>query len=312
MKQHPVPQHIASYQFHLIGEMTLKQFLELIAGLITGFIIYSLHFPSLLKLPLILLVVFTGLALAFLPIQDRPLDQWFVSFFKAIYSPTHFIWKKNPHTPSFLTNNKFVLKKPKKNTLQKKTTKEIKLKKYLATFSFNNQNNEVDKKEDSHLLKISQLLKSPSNISFTNVNSPQKKTNLKPIVEPAPPLTPPILVESSIPHKLKPMVAAQFSTTLPIPSIPNTPNIIVGMVLTPLDKIVPGAIIEIINQNGETARALKSNKLGQFFCASQLKNGQYQIKIEHPQFKFDTINIKVEGKIIPPIKIKAKQTIQTS
>ena len=34
LQQHPVPQHIASYEFKLIGDMTIKQFAYLAGGII--------------------------------------------------------------------------------------------------------------------------------------------------------------------------------------------------------------------------------------------------------------------------------------
>ena len=313
MKQHPIPQQIASYQFHLVGEMSLKQFLELIAGLIIGFIIYSLNFPSLIKFLLIFLSVFLGFALAFLPIQDRPLDKWIISFFKAIYSPAQFIWRKKTYTQKTLQlKDQIIIKKDTSFLINNQTTNKKKLKQYLETLPEKNFHQELDKQELSHLQQISQLLnplgKQIENIQINTTTGLQNNQS-QPKIEPAPRLHPPLLVESTIPQKLSPSVAAQFSTTLPFPSMPETANLIVGMVLTNLNKIIPGALIEIINKKGETVRALKSNKLGQFFSASPLSKGEYHIKIEHPNFKFDTINIKLKNKIVSPLKIKAKKQI---
>ena len=75
--------------------MTLKQFLYLVAGLGGAWFLYSLPLSSLFKWPLVGLSAISGIAFAFLPYQDRPLDQWLVSFIRAIYHPTQFIWKKN-------------------------------------------------------------------------------------------------------------------------------------------------------------------------------------------------------------------------
>ena len=35
-----------------------------------------------------------GLALAFVPFEDRPLETWVISFLKAIYSPTIYIYRR--------------------------------------------------------------------------------------------------------------------------------------------------------------------------------------------------------------------------
>jgi len=352
MKQHPVPQHIASYQFRLVGQMTLKQFLELAGGIVIGFIIYSLDISPIFKWPLVLFTSLGGIALAFLPFEERSLDQWVINFFKSVYSPTQYIWKKKPSLPAIF--RKTSSKKTKKTSKKIEAKDKKRLEKYLETLpSSPSHINKIEEKEFAHLKKISQLLGAPEPKKSSPLSSPPpssfslktkpgdirvrklrtkkevgipltkpvqiKKTSQadkpsvsptteekKPVVEAAPPLAPPILVDSSYSHKLKPSVAAQFSTTLPIPQTPNTANIVVGMVLNEFNKIIPNALIEITNQKGETVRALKTNKLGQFFCASPLKEGIYQIKIEHPDYKFDIMELKTKGEIIPPIKIKSK------
>ncbi len=92
MEQHPVPQNISSYQFHLVGDMTLKQFLELATGVVIGVIIYATSLPGLIKWPLILFSAASGAALAFVPFEERPLERWIIAFFRSVYSPTLFHW----------------------------------------------------------------------------------------------------------------------------------------------------------------------------------------------------------------------------
>jgi hypothetical protein len=38
MKEHPIPQDITNYRFHIVGSMTLKQFGECAAGVIIALI----------------------------------------------------------------------------------------------------------------------------------------------------------------------------------------------------------------------------------------------------------------------------------
>ena len=91
-EQHPVPQHISSYQFRLVGDMTIKQFLELAGGAGVALLFYASPLPAFLKWPFIAFFALAGAALAFLPIQDRPLEQWVSAFFRSIYSPTILYW----------------------------------------------------------------------------------------------------------------------------------------------------------------------------------------------------------------------------
>jgi hypothetical protein len=101
MEQHPVPQQISSYQFKLVGDMTLKQFFEVAGGVVVALIIYSLPLPAFLRWPFIIVSVLFGAALAFLPIEERPLESWVIAFIRSIYQPTMFYWKKPEVPPQY-------------------------------------------------------------------------------------------------------------------------------------------------------------------------------------------------------------------
>ncbi|MEK7498180.1 MAG: hypothetical protein AAB656_04670, partial [Patescibacteria group bacterium] len=74
--------------------MTLKQFFQLAGGAIISLIIYSLPVHPIIKWPFIIFFSLLGAALAFLPFEERPLERWIIAFFRSVYSPTSFSWKK--------------------------------------------------------------------------------------------------------------------------------------------------------------------------------------------------------------------------
>lgn len=97
MQPHPIPQNVTTFQFHLVGDMTLKQFLYLAIGCAIAyfvFVFFSYSYP-IIAWPIIVISALLGIAFAFLPIASRPLDYWLGAFLKAIYSPTKRVWKKN-------------------------------------------------------------------------------------------------------------------------------------------------------------------------------------------------------------------------
>lgn len=96
MEAHPVPQNVTSFEFRLIGDMTLKQFVYLAAGAGTAYLFFVfLAVPApFLAWPVIVISTFLGVAFAFIPIAGRPLDHWTSAFLKVIYSPTKRIWVK--------------------------------------------------------------------------------------------------------------------------------------------------------------------------------------------------------------------------
>lgn len=93
---------------------------------------------------------------------------------------------------------------------------------------------------------------------------------------------------------------------IPMPDIPDLPNLVVGMVLDLNHKIVEGAIVEIQDKDGNPSRVLKTNKLGQFKTLTQLSNGKYLVVTEKENLEFDRVEINLTGKIVEPIKILAK------
>lgn len=94
MEAHPIPQNVTSFEFHLVGDMTLKQFSYLASGLVTAYLTFILAFNSypLVAIPIIIISTLLGTAFAFLPISDRPLDHWVRAYLKAIFSPTKRGW----------------------------------------------------------------------------------------------------------------------------------------------------------------------------------------------------------------------------
>jgi hypothetical protein len=92
---HPVPQNVTEFEFHLVGDMTIKQFIYLASGIGLAYLTFALIASKLpfLAYPLIIIFAGSGAALAFLPIQERPLDHWLGAYFKAIFQPTKRVYK---------------------------------------------------------------------------------------------------------------------------------------------------------------------------------------------------------------------------
>ncbi len=134
MDQHPVPQDITGFQFKLVGDMTLKQFGYLAGGAVIAWVFYITNWNPIVKMPLAFFTFTFGVALAFLPIQERPLETWIVNFFKSVYRPTQYIWKKTAAKLDFFdqTLSKKTHDEP-LTTLNPNPTNEEQLNAYLNT-----------------------------------------------------------------------------------------------------------------------------------------------------------------------------------
>lgn len=117
MDQHAVPQDITNFKFKLVGDMTFKQFGELAAGAMLAYLFYLSGLHPILRWPLVTFFALFGLALAFLPIEERPLDVWLINFIRSLYHPTLYLWANNtgcsrpalPAFPPFLSDTPAIL-----------------------------------------------------------------------------------------------------------------------------------------------------------------------------------------------------------
>jgi hypothetical protein len=101
------------------------------------------------------------------------------------------------------------------------------------------------------------------------------------------------------------LIESSFNKDLPLPNRSDLPNQIAGMILNQAGEIIPNALIEIKNEQGQSSRIVKSNEFGQYFIRTPLKNGDYQIHIEHPDYQFQAFELEIKGKILPPLEIRA-------
>jgi hypothetical protein len=308
MEQHAIPQQISSYEFKLVGDMTLKQFLKAASGIIIALLINSTKIMVLIKWPLMFVFGGLGLALAFLPLEDRPLETWITSFIKSIYAPTIFIYKKK-NDNSWLGSPYFGEETEDGNKVEENKNLFVSVKKqttegtlrinqkgdYSKLFNETNKDDILIKKKDVTLItektevkpKDEVILKTENKVG-EEIDTRKKSTNL-----------------NLKKDKLEATGEAVFGT-IPMPNRPDIANLIVGMATNWDGKIIDGVIIEIQDEHGAPTRVIKTNALGQFKISTPLANGRYLIIAEKDGYIFDRVNVDLSGQIIDPIKIIAQ------
>lgn len=383
MIEHPVPQNITSYEFRLVGSMTLKQFFELMAGVVMAYATYRTNLFPLIKWPIVILFVVFGVAMAFVPIEERPLDQWFWAFIRAIYNPTKFYWRRSLKAPEVFsadTTNVTRFKEQEDVMAAAVARKRSRAEAYLQTLDTSRDaTSSIDVAESSRTSGILALfdevrvpmqsiqitpmeqedvaskpdlqlrprsLRSPIAVeTVADAEAEQPTAGLQPAVMKRkeysveiPTVLPVVLAGAEAAAEVpvveykqeqaaapsaaplpsqalptsQPIVAEEVkkSETLPFPNPPKQPNVLAGMVLDSSGKLLENAIIEIRTEQGVPVRAIKSNKLGQFFTSSPLPSGTYQVIVEKTGYLFDPNRLTVENKVIAPLEIWAKQAVQ--
>jgi hypothetical protein len=313
---HPIPQNVTQYQFRLVGDMTLKQFLELAGGLLLAYLIYSSNLIFILKYPLALSSLLLGFGLAFFPIEDRPLDVWIINFIKSIYNPTRFIWKKSTHTPKL-----FAYEAPKVEVNRALTTKTIKAPPRAVA---QEAPTDLTPAEASRLAELNSLFGSPAprvhnlatkpgvNVRKLNPKARQTPHTPLPITQPSKPNTK--LSTQQAPQKTT-LNTVQGERTKPkssvnpqpitLPASPTLPNIVSGIILDGGGKLVENAIVQIMGEGGIPERAVRTNPLGQFMISTPLDSGKFTIEVDKDDLIFPQTPITLTNQIFTPIKIQA-------
>lgn len=176
MQEHFIPQDISNYKFHLIGELDLQQFLEILAGVVIGVIIYKLGLPGFITWPLVLISVGLGLVAAFVPIADQPLSHWAKVFFHLLSAPTKFYWRKEIIIPAYFTyelHDEYQNALATQDTFNSTTVKTHRALDYFT--SLDQKNNQVDDN-----LEVFSPKKIQAAMSQFNFNSSQEKVSSVP------------------------------------------------------------------------------------------------------------------------------------
>lgn len=318
--EHAVPQNITSFQFRLVGDMTLKQFGYLAAGMVIAYIAFVTILPTspVIGIPIIGLSSLLGAAFAFFPIADRPLDHWVLAFFRAIHSPTQASWKStlnygknfNPQDPAFKNRLGTYLSSLGVNTPIPTPPPPPQENRQEQITRIKPESPAVNTQTETTLIQqmgeyIKQLQTKVANSERQLQELRSSATIPQPSVAPPPPIqTPP-----PTPPIVNPQVKI-VEPSRPAPTqvtLTSSPNVINGIVIDTAGNYLEGVIVSIHDKDGLPVRALKTNKLGQFAGATPLAAGTYTVTFEKDSLEFETLQVELDGSVLSPVNVRAKK-----
>ncbi len=343
MGNHPIPQDVTGFQFKLIGNMTIKQFLYLAIGSALAWILYLTPLFTVLKIPLVLLFFLTGFSLAFIPIEGRPMDSMLLFFIKALFSENQFMYQKmeaqsqhNNISPApQLISQTTPLKNPvvkvvkneaqeeeknqkeknedenqRKQALEKEAlliNEELQKVKIQETKSLGNtfEKEQAHKKASELQTLLNETLAQKESLEKQLFALQQQLTSQKQrVFTPAAKEDTPLDESRTQTQNVKTISKTQGKSA-GLPITPEVANVITGIVKDPRGNILPNILIEVKDNDGTPSRAFKTNVLGQFASATPLSNGVYTVEFEDPEQKhaFDAIEIEAKGEIILPLEV---------
>ncbi|OGK19435.1 hypothetical protein A3G67_00530 [Candidatus Roizmanbacteria bacterium RIFCSPLOWO2_12_FULL_40_12] len=281
MDQHPVPRQITTFEFKLIGFMTLRQFIYLLVFIPLGYVVYKLIPIPFLNFLLGFSVAGIGPLFAFVPFNDRPIDMMLKNLVKRLTSPTqYFFHKENPSL--YFLQDLFFASDPHQTIAH--VDSQAKLATYLAkTGSTNPEDATLVQKKQS----IVDLFLHPQKVIAPQPAQPE--LHIKPQVEDVEKPTMQVVEE-------KEPVKQPFVT-----------GVVTNNKKTPL----PGILIYIKDQNDQPLRLLKTNPHGVFATYNQLPPGDYKFEIKDPKgsFFFDTMKLHLEQRSEKPLEFSSKELL---
>lgn len=343
MENHPIPQDVTGFKFRLIGSVTVKQFLYILgAGALCG-VFFIMPISFLIKWPAILFIASLGAGLAFLPIEGRPMDVMLINFLKALPAENRYIFHKKG--AEALLHDFFTLQptlKPVVNNAEQKDNRRELLLNQLVRKNAPYKADENERKQMQDIKGMFDASDTPVT-GFTNLSSIDNTSEATDTVTPVSVASPiqadgvtaqeptPEIAEQPAPPPTEPAVNPVASVPLPptekappskgasvavsvspkdqvqrgFPQIPDTPNVVLGIVKDARGKVLPNIIVEVVDSAGNPVRAFKTNALGQFASATPLPVGQYKIILEDTRHihEFSPIDIEMNNEIFQPLEI---------
>lgn len=292
MKQHAVPQEIMSVEFNLFGVMNLRQFAYVAGAGGVGYLAY-LIMPGILKWPLAGICVLFGLGLAFVPINDQPMDKWVTNFLLALKNPSRRVWKKTPYIPVLFQDNDEALKKEykAKPTLIGKRTTDMRGAGVFShekdtTRALDKEVEEVDKELES-FIKEAKVLRpgvvGKDLLVTDEFASPQEDVGGAQMYTP----------------EKKEVVPTGKTLQL----LTNNPNVINGYVFDRDHRPLPGALVAVRDVGNRPIQVLKTDLEGMFLGNIQLPDGEYTIGVEREGYMFGMNKVILSGNIVNPVEI---------
>ncbi len=280
MDLHPIPRQITTFEFKLIGFMTVKQFGYVLLAGVVGYLFFLAIPIKFVNIFVGVLIFSVGPLFAFVPINDRPLDVFVRNLFRRLNSPTQYVFhKQNP--PMGIFEELYFDVEP--HIVLAHVDSREKLAAYMASKSGLGQG-EVTDPHHAHIHALFQ----------TKPQIPAK---------PAPANTPGVSAQPTNPKEVPPQVKKSESTKHPV---------LGGIVYNKRHIPLPGILLYVRDpRSGNVLRILKTNPHGVFATFHPLPEGEYLIEIVDSagNYLFEKQPITVSGQPHTNLEFVSKESI---
>ena len=281
MDLHPIPRQITTFEFKVIGFMTVKQFgFVLLAG-VFGYLFFLAIPIQILNIVVGVLIASVGLVFAFVPVNDRPLDVFLRNLVRRLNSPTQYVFRKH-NTALHIFDELYFEADP--HIILAHADSREKLSAYLALKGKGADQKDSSTPRQEH---IGALLKE------------------KQLVAPAP---------------SGKVIRAEKSLTPSNPTSKNKETkavatkhpVFTGMVFNKRHIPLPGVLLYLRDpKTNVVLRILKTNPHGVFATFAPLADGEYSVEIVDSSggYLFDKASIVISNQNRPSFEFVSKETL---
>jgi hypothetical protein len=302
MEQHIVPRQITTFEFKLIGFLTLKQFFYLIIFLSSAYLLYIIIPLPLIKELVAFSVASCGLALAFVPIQDRPLDIWIKNIWKRLTSPTQYIYRKTIPNVSLLDD--IYIDSDPRITSYHRTAK-----KYLDNYTASKAAKDAIMQDSAtdRLDKIVEMIGSHAVLNTTSKTEKPITTQMQntkntdeidtAVIQKTIPIAAQQIVSKSESIKKEDNANEVIQDGIGLPFINGKKPTFMGVVKDIHNVVLKDMLVYIKKQDETVVKLLKTNVKGIFATFTPLEKGSYiiEIKDKNNVHNFDTMLVSINA-----------------
>lgn len=275
MEQHAVPRQITTFEFKLIGFLTLKQFLYMVVAAGIAVLVYFLTPIPIVNIISATLVFGVGAFFAYFKYNERSLDIWAKNLITRLISPSQYLYIKRNYPPSFL-NDVFI--QADSATTSTHMEAKQKLSSYVASQGSTSKN--TDKQ------KVNELLSTGNGAAIQSQPAAKAESNT---------------VVASEPTELQ---------TVASPTQAKAPSL-AGVVRNRKELPLPNIMVYIKDTSGKIVRILKTNQKGVFATFHPLLEGEYDVDIKDlgGRYFFDNMKLSVPMMANAPLSVYSKEVL---
>ncbi|MBI2357222.1 PrgI family protein [Candidatus Dojkabacteria bacterium] len=302
MKQHPIPQNILDIEFKLFTKFTVREFVYMALGIgFGGIFLYFFtkgQMPGIIAIPIFVVSSGVGLFLGLVPVNDQNADVFLRNYIWAITNPTQRVWKNEKLMDKEQITEKMEMTQ---GTLQRNPNQPGKPVIVGADGIGQNQfieGSKIDEFDKEEAQRLASIGESATGTPEVKRESPPPPANTpEPIKEET--------VAPKTPQASPGAILISRETLSNFQTMPGNNGVSIGFqVLNSDGSPNKDAIVALKGNGGNVIFAQRTDSNGLVTLSKLLQADRYRLVVQNKEKTYSNIDIILDGKPLPIIKLK--------